>query len=112
MFDILLCLMFAGSPCSSSDDPKAQAPYQIVPAEPGSLLGLVPKEIQPPTEAPNAPLNVAGVVDPPLPPVVNKVGSPPAGGPQASPSSGSANVANIGVSVLSIVVFCLLSAGN
>ncbi|KAL5774909.1 hypothetical protein ACOSP7_012466 [Xanthoceras sorbifolium] len=105
------------SPCS---DMNADLPYPILPAEPGGLLGLVPEEVQPPATAPAPALRVADVVDPPLPPVTAKSppSSPPAadgtpGAPAGStpPSSGMANVANIGLSLVAILVLSLLSVG-
>ncbi|KAK1571385.1 hypothetical protein Q3G72_016035 [Acer saccharum] len=105
------------SPCS---DMKADLPYPILPTEPGGLLSLVPEEVQPPATAPAPALAVADIVDPPLPPVANvstssnppSAGGPPGAPPAGSkPSSGIANVANISLSLVSIMVLSLLSAG-
>lgn len=102
-------LNFAGSSCTDTD-PKANVPYPILPAEPGSLLSLIPPEIQPPAEAPAAPLEAKDVVDPPLPPVakINHAADAPA---ETTPSSALANAANVGLSLAVTMVLGLLSWG-
>ncbi|TQD86134.1 hypothetical protein C1H46_028307 [Malus baccata] len=70
------------SPCSDTD-PKANAPYPILPVEPGALSGLIGPEALSPAEAPAPALQVSNVVDPPLPGVAKKNDS------SSSPGSGS-----------------------
>ncbi|XP_059638149.1 glycerophosphodiester phosphodiesterase GDPDL7-like [Cornus florida] len=108
------------SPCS---DLKANLSYSILPIQPGSLLNLAPPEVLPPAVAPAPALNVADVVDPPLPPVSNV--SPPAPtpaaagegagatpGPAEKPGSSSPkNIANIALSLVAIMLLSLLSMG-
>lgn len=97
------------SPCSNLD---AKLPYYILPAEAGQLLGLVPEPALPPATAPSPPLDVADVVDPPLPPVAN-ISTTGAGAvaPAAPHSSGMENMANVGLSLVAIMVLSLLSMG-
>ncbi|RDX71362.1 Glycerophosphodiester phosphodiesterase GDPDL7, partial [Mucuna pruriens] len=96
------------SPCS---DPNNE--FTILPAKPGELLSTVPDELKPPAEAPTAPLQVADVVDPPLPEVSNnnsnKAG-PVRGTPADStpPSNARANVPNSGLSLLVLLVLAML----
>ncbi|KAJ7979628.1 glycerophosphodiester phosphodiesterase GDPDL7 [Quillaja saponaria] len=100
---------YLGSPCSNPDD--TSLPYTILPAEPGALVDSVQNpEAKPPAAAPLPPLEVADVVDPPLPPVTNvATNGPPAAAP-APPASGAlANVANFGLSLVAILVFSVLS---
>ncbi|KAL5547425.1 hypothetical protein UlMin_002656 [Ulmus minor] len=100
------------SPCTDTD-PKANVPYPILPAEPGSLFSLIPPEIQPPAQAPAAPLDVKDVIDPPLPPVTKVNESGPADAPVGpKPSSAWANGTNLGLSFVVILVLGLLSMGN
>ncbi|KAL3586458.1 hypothetical protein D5086_013325 [Populus alba] len=92
------------NPCSSDSMPESS--YSIIPAEAGSLLKTVPEETQPPASSPTPALDVADIVDPPLP-AVTKPASPP---PTTSPrSSALANIANVGLSLVAIVVFSSLS---
>ncbi|XP_062078342.1 glycerophosphodiester phosphodiesterase GDPDL7 [Humulus lupulus] len=96
-------------PCTDTD-PKANIPYAILPAEAGSLLSLIPPEIQPPAQAPAQPLDVKDVVDPPLPPLSkdNKTQEtenlPQRGGSR----SGLANAANVGFSLVAVMLLSLL----
>ncbi|KAK3189559.1 hypothetical protein Dsin_029120 [Dipteronia sinensis] len=98
---------------------NADLPYPILPAEPGGLLSLVPDEVQPPATAPAPAMVVADIVDPPLPPVADvstssnppSTGGPPGAPAGSKPSSGIANVANIGLSLVPIMVLSLISAG-
>ncbi|KAK9275627.1 hypothetical protein L1049_022894 [Liquidambar formosana] len=98
------------SPCF---DLQADVPYAIPLTEPGSLLSLGTAELLPPAEAPAPPLIAADVVDPPLPQVSNVSAiAPLAPAPTATrPSSGLANAANVGVSLVAIMVLSLLSMG-
>ncbi|KAH7546202.1 hypothetical protein FEM48_Zijuj01G0175600 [Ziziphus jujuba var. spinosa] len=92
------------SPCSNLEK-KGTVPYAILPAEPGSLLGLAGPEAQPPAAPPAAALEVADVVDPPLPPVADKAADKaPTASPTKSPSSGWANAANLGFSTFAAIV--------
>ncbi|KAF4347928.1 hypothetical protein F8388_016660 [Cannabis sativa] len=96
-------------PCTDTD-PKANIPYAILPAEAGSLLSLIPPEIQPPAQAPAQPLEVKDVVDPPLPPL-GKVNEPKdvENLPQRGGSrSGLANAANVGLSLVAAILPSLL----
>jgi len=96
-------------PCTDTD-PKANVPYPILPAEPGSLLSLIPPEIQPPAAAPAAPLLVKDIVDPPLPPVA-KINQGTDAPTATTPSSALANAANVVLSLVAIMVLGLLSLG-
>ncbi|KAF8400543.1 hypothetical protein HHK36_013842 [Tetracentron sinense] len=99
------------SPCS---DLNGDVPYPILPPEPGSLLSLAPPELLPPAEAPAPPLNASDVVDPPLPPVVSDISDTgPAAVPTGTPkrSGQTANVVNVGLCLVAIVVLSLVSLG-
>uniref|UniRef100_A0A5B6Z2P3 glycerophosphodiester phosphodiesterase n=1 Tax=Davidia involucrata TaxID=16924 RepID=A0A5B6Z2P3_DAVIN len=98
------------SPCSNLN---AKLAYSILPIEPGSLLSLAPSDLQPPAAAPAPALNVADIVDPPLPVVSNVSGSiPPAAAPAQNPRSSSPrNVANVALFLVAIMLLCLLSTG-
>ncbi|GMY35654.1 glycerophosphodiester phosphodiesterase GDPDL7-like [Fagus crenata] len=96
------------SPCASADTPT----YEILPVQAGSLRSMVAPEVLPPAEAPLPPLQVGDVVDPPLPPVAHiTVASTPVQSPADSPhpSASLTNVANMGLSVMAIMVLSLLS---
>ncbi|KAB1225990.1 putative glycerophosphoryl diester phosphodiesterase 3 [Morella rubra] len=98
------------SPCTNSDNPD----YNILPAQAGSLLSLVPPEVQPPAATPLPPLQVSDVVDPPLPAVakLTTATSPSPTEPQDQRSSALANAANVGLSLVSVMVLSfLLSMG-
>ncbi|KAL2587711.1 hypothetical protein GLYMA_13G155100v4 [Glycine max] len=108
---------FMRSPCSDpTHDPT------ILPAKPGDLLNTIPTELLPPAQAPLPPLEVADVVDPPLPAVTknsNSTKAEPAAGPgakpaspPASPSGARVNVANSGLSIVAILVFAMLFAAH
>ncbi|KAB5552806.1 hypothetical protein DKX38_010117 [Salix brachista] len=92
------------NPCSSDSMPESS--YSIIPAEAGSLLKTVPEETQPPASSPTPALDVADVVDPPLPAVTKPASPPPATSPH---SSAVANIANLVLSLVAIVVFSSLS---
>ncbi|KAF5445738.1 hypothetical protein F2P56_034768 [Juglans regia] len=94
------------SPCTNTDKPE----YNILPAQAGSLLSLVPRDAQPPAETPLPPLQVSDVVDPPLPPVANITAAAPSTvtGAEAPRSSALENVASVGLSMLSIIVLALI----
>ncbi|XP_042503859.1 glycerophosphodiester phosphodiesterase GDPDL7-like [Macadamia integrifolia] len=100
---------FMRSPCSN---PDANLPYTILPAEAGTLIGLAPPEVLPPAEAPAPPLDVADVIDPPLPPVVAVVvtAKAPATAPAGATTKSSqpANAANPGLGLVAIVVLMSL----
>lgn len=103
--------IFAGSPCS---DPN-HVPT-ILPADPGELKGTVTPQLLPPAEAPLPALEVANVVDPPLPAVanVNKTSPPtaPIVPPPPPPSGAWANAINPALSLMSILVFHMLFTGH
>jgi hypothetical protein len=80
--------------------------YSIIPAEAGSLLKTVPEETQPPASTPTPALDVADVVDPPLPAVTKPASPPPATSPH---SNALQNIANVGLSLVAIMAFTLLS---
>ncbi|XP_062160104.1 glycerophosphodiester phosphodiesterase GDPDL6 [Alnus glutinosa] len=96
------------SPCANSDKPE----YNILPAESGSLISLVPVAVLPPAAAPLPPLKIGDIVDPPLPPVVNTTTTAvPPNAPavaEAPRSSALANVANMGLSLVAIMVLSFL----
>ncbi|KAF5469549.1 hypothetical protein F2P56_013613 [Juglans regia] len=93
------------SPCTNTDKPQ----YNILPAQAGSLLSLVPPEVQPPAAAPLPPLEASDVVDPPLPPVAKDTAAatPDPATPTVAPSSAPANVTSVCLSLVSIVVLAL-----
>ncbi|KAJ6863371.1 hypothetical protein NC652_040046 [Populus alba x Populus x berolinensis] len=97
------------NPCSSNSMPDSS--YSIIPAEAGSLLKTVPEETQPPASSPTPALDVADVVDPPLPAVTKPASPPPSSPPPAtSPHSNALqNIANVGLSLVAIMAFPLLS---
>lgn len=84
------------------------------------LADLAPKDIAPPAQAPEPPLKVSDIVDPPLPPVAN-IATVSAPAPAAvataanatgkAKSSGLVNVANVGLSLVAIMVLSLFSWG-
>ncbi|CAK9183304.1 unnamed protein product [Ilex paraguariensis] len=93
------------SPCSNID---ANIPYPILPIKAGDLLGLVDPQAQPPATAPSPPLEVADVVDPPLPAVAtvsesNSTSSPPAPAPAGTKSSSQRTAVNTSLSIAAIV---------
>ncbi|XP_023518193.1 glycerophosphodiester phosphodiesterase GDPDL6-like isoform X1 [Cucurbita pepo subsp. pepo] len=75
--------------------------YSILPPEVGTLLGLVPQEVQPRVDPPSPPLDVKAIVDPPLPPVSNVSTTGP-----SVPATADAvpNISNFFLSLLSVVV--------
>ncbi|KAG6740901.1 hypothetical protein POTOM_056372 [Populus tomentosa] len=97
------------NPCSSNSMPDSS--YSIIPAEAGSLLKTVPEETQPPASSPTPALDVADVVDPPLPAVTKPASPPPSSPPPAtSPHSNALqNIASVGLSLAAIMAFPLLS---
>ncbi|GKU87176.1 hypothetical protein SLEP1_g1621 [Rubroshorea leprosula] len=92
------------SPCSDLN-----AEIAILPAEPGGLLSQVPPEAMSPAVAPSPPLDMADVIDPPLP-AVAKVDSPATPGTPGRKSSSTTIAANIGLSLVAIMVISLLFA--
>ncbi|CAA7032372.1 unnamed protein product [Microthlaspi erraticum] len=97
------------SPCS---DLNKDQPYAILPAEAGALLSVAAKEAQPPTGAPNPPLDAKDVIDPPLPPVANIAASNASGGPPNSPpvSGAVATAGNLSLSLLAMLAVGLFCA--
>ncbi|CAL0330437.1 unnamed protein product [Lupinus luteus] len=97
------------SPCS---DPKHV--HTILPAQPGELLSTIPVEILPPEGSPLPPLEVANVVDPPLPAVVKVTKDVPAASAAAVPPSSTApeSVSNIALSLVAVLVFAMLSTSH
>ncbi|KAF6169969.1 hypothetical protein GIB67_034361 [Kingdonia uniflora] len=97
------------SPCS---DLNADLPYTILPAEPGSLINLVPQEALPPADAPAPALEAADIVDPPLP-AATIAASTPAAVPVGVPTKSGApkSVANEGICLIALVVLSFLSLG-
>ncbi|XP_038698467.1 glycerophosphodiester phosphodiesterase GDPDL7 [Tripterygium wilfordii] len=105
---------YLGSPCS---EPNAKTAFLMSPI--GGLLSTVESRMQAPAAAPAPPIEVADIVDPPLPPVT-KSSTPdgagagagsnvtPAPGPR---SSGFAGNANVGLSLLAIAVLSFFSIG-
>lgn len=86
----------------------------ILPVSPGELMTMSGAE--PPASAPGPALEVADVVDPPLPPVNTKAvtTSPPspatttAMAPAPKRSGASGNVANVGLSLMVVLILRLL----
>ncbi|CAD5173509.1 unnamed protein product [Musa acuminata subsp. malaccensis] len=99
------------SPCS---DLNANLPYSILPAEPGTLLSLASPDAAPPAEAPAPVLEVADVVDPPLPPVADLVEKAPVTSPttQHPPSGQPANVANAALCLLMAMLSFFALSGH
>ncbi|KAK7265117.1 hypothetical protein RJT34_32733 [Clitoria ternatea] len=102
---------FMRSPCS---DPTYRS--AILPANPGDLMNSVPKELVPPIGAPPA-LEVARVVDPPLPSVVNTAkaepGATPAVSSPSTPSAGARETAaKCGLSLAAMMGFAMLFAAH
>ncbi|KAM7265324.1 hypothetical protein ACFE04_003007 [Oxalis oulophora] len=91
------------SPCADPNNEKL--PYNILPAEPGQLLGIIEAQARPPADPPAPVLEVADVVDPPLPAVSTSTNTPD--GPPA-PSGGFANMAKMGFSLATIILTSLL----
>ncbi|KAJ0030279.1 hypothetical protein Pint_14561 [Pistacia integerrima] len=60
----LLLIVVSGSP---SYDLNADLPHTILPITPRDMLSIIPEPVQPPTSAPSPSLNIADIVDPPLP---------------------------------------------
>ncbi|KAI4376744.1 hypothetical protein MLD38_014470 [Melastoma candidum] len=98
-----LLLTFAGSPCVDLNNNVA-----ILPAQPGSLVSII-EGAEPPAGAPAQALEVADIVDPPLPPVADRSAlSPPAPAPDGDKSDGVTNVASVAVSLVSILLISLM----
>ncbi|KAJ0261479.1 Glycerophosphodiester phosphodiesterase GDPDL7 [Hirschfeldia incana] len=97
------------SPCS---DLNKEQPYAILPAEAGALLSVAAKEAQPPAIAPNPPLDPKDVIDPPLPPVANIVSANASGEASPGHSGTIATTANLGLSLLAILVWGLFFAAE
>ncbi|KAM7268752.1 hypothetical protein ACFE04_010918 [Oxalis oulophora] len=96
------------SPCSNI---KAELQYYIIPAEPGAMLGIVNEQSLPPASAPAPVLDVADVIDDPLPAVSKVVNATSDGGAAGAPAPSSAvsNLANFGLSVATVMVLALLN---
>ncbi|XP_038881366.1 glycerophosphodiester phosphodiesterase GDPDL6-like [Benincasa hispida] len=94
-------------PCRPTQPNPNGAPYIIVPPEIGLLMSMVAPEAKPPTDPPLPPLDAEDIVDPPLPGVIKMSSTDPsdaADGPAAKSSAAVSNVANLFVSLLSVVV--------
>ncbi|KAE9462613.1 hypothetical protein C3L33_05479, partial [Rhododendron williamsianum] len=97
------------SPCSN---PDMNLSY-ILPIRPGTLLHLVPPSILPPAEAPAPVLEVADVVDPPLPAASNGSASTPATAPAGKSGANDAkSVATVGFHLFAIVLASVLYMGS
>ncbi|KAK8471194.1 hypothetical protein PHAVU_003G158000 [Phaseolus vulgaris] len=100
---------FIRSPCSDINNKLA-----ILPARPGELMKTLPS--QPPAQAPLPPLEVAKVVDPPLPPVNDGSKSEPESAddakPSPPPSGARPMIANSGLSMVAILVLAMLLHSN
>ncbi|XP_059624487.1 glycerophosphodiester phosphodiesterase GDPDL7-like [Cornus florida] len=107
---------FMKSPCVNNHD--AKLPYSILTVKPGDLIHLVRRGASAPASAP-ASLEVKDVVHPPLPPISNvsaassssSSSSSNAPAPAPQQSGGMANVANVGIGLVAIVVLSLPSMG-
>ncbi|MED6113856.1 hypothetical protein PIB30_074739 [Stylosanthes scabra] len=92
------------SPCSDPNHVPS-----ILPAQPGDLMSTVDPQALPPAEAPFPALEVADVVDPPLPAVINSTKDEPGAPTTAAPSSSArTNNSNFGLSLVVCLVFALL----
>ncbi|KAL0543314.1 hypothetical protein IC582_018406 [Cucumis melo] len=94
-------------PCRPTQQNPEKAPYIIVPPEIGMMMNMVEPEAKPPTDPPMPPLDAKDIVDPPLPGVNKMQTSTPADAADtpaaAAPSGSVSNVANLFVSLLSVV---------
>ena len=83
-----------------------------IPIEPkiGDLVNTVPEDLKPVAEPP-APLQVANVVDPPLPEVVNLTKPEPAAATPPPASGASTFVVNSGSTLVAVLVVAMLFAG-
>ncbi|XP_027338398.1 glycerophosphodiester phosphodiesterase GDPDL7-like [Abrus precatorius] len=92
------------SPCSDTHNVPT-----ILPAQPGDLQSTIEPELLPPAEAPLPPLEVANVVDPPLPAVVNVDRTNPAKAPTRPPppSNAWANFFSLSLSLVTIFLYFL-----
>ncbi|AES92567.2 glycerophosphodiester phosphodiesterase GDPDL6 [Medicago truncatula] len=99
---------FMKSPCSDPNHGLA-----ILPAHPGDLLTMAPDLLKPKDEPPRT-LQVADVVDPPLPPVINLAkAEPPAAPTPPPPASGvRAYGANSVISLVAVLVVEMFYAGH
>ncbi|XP_058725901.1 glycerophosphodiester phosphodiesterase GDPDL7-like [Vicia villosa] len=88
------------SPCSDLNNVAT-----ILPAKAGELESTVSPTLMPPAEAPLPPLEVGNIVDPPLPAVTND--NPPATPSSPPPSHAYANAANLGLSLVAIIVLVI-----
>jgi hypothetical protein len=85
----------------------------ILPAQVGELQSTVLPTLLPPAEAPLPPLEVANVVDPPLPAVTNvnapaaPAPAPPPPTPPPPPSGAWANTVNHGLSLVAITMLVI-----
>ncbi|TKY73099.1 Glycerophosphodiester phosphodiesterase GDPDL7 [Spatholobus suberectus] len=97
------------SPCC---DPNHE--LAILPARPGDLRSTIQPELLPPVQAPFPPLEVANIVDPSLPTVVNINRTNPATAPTPTPppSSVRANDANFGLSLVVVLLFARIFVGH
>ena len=108
----VVSLLFAGSSCSNPNPPPDS--YTILATNPGqlvkSLLG-----VNPPADAP---FPLENVVDPPLPALnggtKQEQAAPPVSPPPPPPplSGARANVANLGLPLVAILVIGIVSAGH
>ncbi|GMH18991.1 hypothetical protein Nepgr_020832 [Nepenthes gracilis] len=96
------------SPCAEINA-KVELPFS--PIQPGGLIQLAVTEMLPPAEAPAPDLEVADVVDPPLPEVIKDNSTVPADAPNGQKSSSHTSAASMGFSLLAILLLGLLSAG-
>ncbi|KAL9223915.1 hypothetical protein vseg_000007 [Gypsophila vaccaria] len=88
------------SPCA--DPNNANVEYPLTPVEPGGLLDLAAHDALPPSAAPLPVLDVADIVDPPLPPVTKAASS-------LLPSSDSKKSASSERSTVSLCLLLLAS---
>lgn len=106
----MLCTL-AGSKCS--DDVEKQD-FRILPVVPGELLDVTDLKTRPNIIYHPA-LTVADIVRPPLPPVTPVSQSAPGSSGLVAPAPQGGvptNVANIGLTLAAIMLFCLLSMGH
>ncbi|MED6180855.1 hypothetical protein PIB30_013938 [Stylosanthes scabra] len=91
------------SPCSDPNHVPS-----ILPAQPGDLMSTVDPQALPPAEAPFPSLEVADVVDPPLPAVINSTKDEQRAPTPAPSSSARTNNSNFGLSLVVYLVFALI----
>lgn len=103
----------AGSACSDISPAKSNR-FEFITVNPGDLAGSVVPEAKPPAEAPLPPLEVADVVEPPLPAVITVNGSAaaPAADSAANPAEPHSDARTIVANLVLSLVAAILAFGS